>query len=149
MTSREDIARAFFALLEGLDGFEASSRRFVHWDKVNGTQMPFLTMLKTGERRERQNEGLATLVLNFHVFVYISAGNDPNDIPDTVMNGLLDAIDAAVAPTGGALITNNLQTLGGLVSHCYPLGEVFVDDGDIDGKGVAAVPFEIMLPWQD
>ena len=37
--------------------FTATSRRFVHWDQVNETQMPFLTMLKTGEVRGRQSEG--------------------------------------------------------------------------------------------
>ncbi len=31
--------------------FTATSQRFVHWDQVNETQMPFLTMLKTGEVR--------------------------------------------------------------------------------------------------
>jgi hypothetical protein len=62
------------------------------------------------------------------------------------MNTLLDAIDAAVAPIGADAVNGNRQTLGGLVSHCYALGPVFVDTGDIDGKAVAAIPFQILVP---
>jgi hypothetical protein len=144
--TREQISIAFFNLIGGAANFNATSRRFVHWDQVNETQMPFLTMLKTGEVRSRQSEGLPTLTINAHVFVYLSAGMDPQDTPDTAMNALLDAIDAAVAPGGADALNGNKQTLGGLVAHCYPLGPVFVDTGDIDGKAVAAIPFQILVP---
>jgi hypothetical protein len=144
--TREQISLAFFDLIAGAADFAAKSRRFVHWDQVNETQMPYLTMLKTGEVRGRQAEGLATLTINAHVFIYMSAGMDPEDVPDSTMNALLDAIDAAVAPSGADAINGNKQTLGGLVSHCYPLGPVFVDTGDIDGKAVAAIPFQILVP---
>jgi len=144
--TREQISAAFFALVAGAADFTATSRRFVHWDQVNETQMPFLTMLKTGEARARQSEGLPSLTITAHVFIYMSAGMDPEDVPDTAMNALLDALDAAVAPGGADALNGNKQTLGGLVSHCYPLGPVFVDTGDIDGKAVAAIPFQILVP---
>lgn len=145
--TREQITAAFFSLIEGATTFKASSRRFIHWDQVNDTQMPYLTMIKTGERRNRQDEGLPSLVIDLRVLIYTSAGDDPNDVPDTAMNALLDAVDAAVAPSGADAINGNKQTLGGLVSHCYAFGPVFVDTGDIDGKGVAAIPFQIVAPW--
>jgi hypothetical protein len=144
--TREQISIAFFDLIAGAVDFAATSRRFVHWDQVNETQMPFLTMLKTGEVRGRQGEGLPTLTINAHVFLYLSAGMDPDDVPDMAMNALLDAVDAAVAPTGADALNGNKQTLGSLVSHCYPLGPVFVDTGDVDGKAVAAIPFQILVP---
>ncbi len=144
--TREQISVAFFALVAGAAGFTATSRRFVHWDQVNETQMPFLTMLKTGEMRGRQSEALPTLTINAHVFIYLSAGMDPEDTPDTAMNALLDAVDAAVTPSGADALNGSRQTLGGLVAHCYPLGPVFVDTGDIDGKAVAAIPFQILVP---
>jgi hypothetical protein len=146
VVSREQISVAFFNLIRGAANFTATSRRFVHWDQVNETQMPFLTMLKTGEQRGRQSEGLPTLTINVHVFVYLTAGMDPQDVPDTAMNALLDAIDAAVAPSGADALSGNRQTLGGLVSHCYPFGPVFIDTGDLDGKAVAAIPFQILVP---
>ena len=144
--TREQISVAFFDLVKGAADFTATSRRFVHWDQVNETQMPFLTMLKTGEQRGRQSEGLPALTINAHVFVYLSAGMDPEDVPDSAMNTLLDAIDTAVAPGGADALNGNKQTLGGLVAHCYPFGPVFVDTGDIDGKAVAAIPFQILVP---
>jgi hypothetical protein len=144
--TREQVSVAFFNLIAGAADFTATSRRFVHWDQVNETQMPFLTVLKTGEVRARQAEGLPTLTMNTHVFVYLSAGMDPEDVPDTAMNAVLDAIDAAVVPGGADALNGNKQTLGGLVSHCYPLGPVFVDTGDVDGKAVAVIPFQILVP---
>jgi len=144
--TREQISVAFFDLIKSAADFTATSRRFVHWDQVNETQMPFLTMLKTGEQRGRQTEGLPTLTINTHVFVYLSAGMDAEDVPDTAMNAVLDAIGAAVAPSGADALNGNKQTLGGLVAHCYPFGPVFVDTGDIDGKAVAAIPFQILVP---
>ncbi len=144
--TREQISTAFFDFVAAAADFTAASRRFVHWDQVNETQMPFLTMLKTGELRGRQNEGLPTLTINAHVFIYMSAGMDAEDVPDTAMNALLDAIDAAVAPSGADAVNGNRQTLGGLVAHCYPLGPVFIDTGDTDGKAVAAIPFQILVP---
>ena len=145
--TREQIAVALFNLVAGAATFTATSRRFNHWDLVNETQMPFLTMLKTGEVRIRQEEGLASLQLNYHVFVYTSAGMDPADVPETAMNALLDAIDQAVKPAGADALNGNTPTLGGLVSHSDPLGPAFVDTGDVDGKGVAAIPFQILAPW--
>jgi len=144
-TTRSQIENAFFALLEMTSGITDSSQRFVHWDQVNETQMPFLTLLKTGEERGRSGT-LPILTLKYHVFVYISAGLDPDDVPGTVMNALLDAVDAAVAPSGADALSG-LQTLGELVDHVWAEGPVFVDNGDIDGKGVAAIPFEIVVPW--
>ena len=63
MPTREQISVAFFDLITGAADFTATSRRFVHWDQVNETQMPFLTMLKSGEMRGRQSEGLPTLTV--------------------------------------------------------------------------------------
>jgi hypothetical protein len=146
IATREQISVAFFNLIAGAADFTATSRRFVHWDQVNETQMPFLTMIKTGELPGRQTEGLPSLTINAHVFVYLSAGMDPEDVPDTAMNALLDAIDAAVAPGGADALNGNKQTLGGLVAHCYPFGPVFVDTGDVDGKAVAGIPFRILVP---
>jgi hypothetical protein len=144
--TREQISVAFFNLIKGAANFTATSRRFVHWDQVNETQMPFLTMVKTGEQRARQAEGLPSLTINAHVFVYLSAGMDPEDVPDTAMNSVLDAIDAAVVSSGSDALNGNRQTLGGLVAHCYPFGPVFIDTGDVDGKAVAAIPFQILVP---
>lgn len=147
-TSRETIGAAFWKLVSATPGFSLSnmSRKFRHWDQVNGVgQLPFLTNLKTGEQRIRQENGTPAIKFFYHVFVYTMAG-DQVATPETSMNDLLDALDAAVQARGSDVMENR-QTLGGLVWYCNPLGRAFVDCGDVDGKGVAMVPFEILTPW--
>lgn len=142
---REQIGAAFWRLLSRAEGFAGSSRRFIHWDQVSGTQMPFLTLLKTGEQRLREAAGTPAILFTYHVFIYISCGESAV-VPETEMNERLDAVDYVVAARGSDVM-QNLQTLGGVVTYCQPRGRVFVDSGDVDGKGVAAVPFEILAPW--
>lgn len=146
-TTREQIGVAFFNLVSGAMDFVKTDRNFQHWDQVNEPDMPFLTLLKGPELRVRQTEGLPTLVIGYRVLVYLSTGMDPNSTPETQTNALLDAIDQAVRPTGADALDGNRQTLGGLVSHCYPLGKTFVDTGVVDGKGIVAIPFVILVPW--
>lgn len=147
-TYRETIGAAFWKLVSLTPGFALpnTSRKFKHWDQVNGPgQFPFLTNLKTGEQRIRQTDGTPALKLFYHVFIYTMAG-DLSVIPEMDMNALQDSLDKAVQATGSDLMENR-QTLGGLVYYCYPVGRTFVDTGDVDGKGVAMTPFELLAPW--
>ena len=144
--TREQIGVAFWNLVSAAEGFSATSRKFIHWDQVNdGDQLPFMTMVKTGEMRIRQEDGTPSIKFFYHVLAYMMTG-DPSVVPEIMMNGLLDNMDQAVKATGSDIMQNR-QTLGGLVWNVTPLGRVFVDNGDTDGKGVAAVPFEILAPW--
>jgi hypothetical protein len=147
-TTREQVFTAFFNLASSATGFASSnvSRKFVHWDQVVGAgQMPFMTMLEFGEQRIRQTDGTPIIKLYPKVLIYTVTG-DPTVVPGVQMNNLLDALDLAVRAVNSDIMENR-QTLGGLVYDCYPLGRTFVDAGDVDGKGVAVVPFEILLPW--
>jgi hypothetical protein len=147
-TQRSQAVNALWALAVQTAGIIGSSQRFISWDNVS-SNLPFMTMLRAaeGETRERQDEGLPILRMFYNVFVYTLAPQANDVFPDANMNALLDALDQAVKPVGFDLINGNKQTLGGLVSHCYPLGRSFIDPGETDGKGVAAVTFEMMLPW--
>lgn len=142
---REQVGVALWTLVSRTQGITASSRRFVHWDQVAGGQLPFLTILKMNEERIRQADGTPAIKFFYHVFVYAMTG-DATIIPETQANQLLDYLDEAVKATISD-IGENRQTLGGLVWYCQPRGRVFVDTGDVDGKAVMAVPFEILMPW--
>jgi hypothetical protein len=61
-----------------------------------------------------------------------------------VLNPLLDAIAAALAPTGADLVAG-AQTLGGLVKHCWISGAIETDEGALGGQAVAIVPVEILV----
>ncbi|HXP74621.1 MAG TPA: hypothetical protein VN823_10790 [Stellaceae bacterium] len=58
------------------------------------------------------------------------------------MNPLLDAIETALAPD----LVTNVQSLGGLVAHCWIAGKVETDEGVLGGQAVAIVPIEILVP---
>jgi hypothetical protein len=60
-----------------------------------------------------------------------------------VLNPLLDAIEAALAPVP---VQGNVQTLGGLVSRAYIDGEIEIDEGNIDNQSVAIIPVSIIAP---
>ena len=145
-TTREQIGLAFWNLVSSTPGFMMTSRKFIHWDQVtSAAQLPFMTLLKTGEQRIRESDGTPAIKIEYHVFVYLMTG-DPTVVPETAINNLLDNLDVTVQASGSDIMQNR-QTLGGLVWYCQPRGRVFVDPGDTDGKGVAAVPFEILTPW--
>ncbi len=61
------------------------------------------------------------------------------------MNVALDALDAALAPTG-ADIAAGRQTLGGAVYDCRITGVPVRDVGDLDGDGLAVVSVRLVLP---
>lgn len=79
--------------------------------------------------------------LTADLFVYVQAPDDAT-APATVINPLLDAIEAALAPDP----VDNLQTLGGLVAHCWIAGKIETDEGVLGGQAVAIVPIEILVP---
>ena len=148
-TTRQQVADALWNLASQTAGISSSSQRFILWDDVS-SNLPFMTMLRVpqgGDERVRQDEGLPILKIRYHILIYTLAPQANDVFPDANMNALLDALDQAVKPVGTDLITKNAQTLGGLVDYCYPLGAAFIDPGEIDQKGVAAVPFEMGLPW--
>ena len=76
--------------------------------------------------------------VDFYVY-----GQAPDELtaPATVLNPLLDAIEAALAPPA----SSNVQTLGGLVCHAWIAGKIETDEGALGGQAVAIVPIEILV----
>jgi hypothetical protein len=147
-TTRETIISSFFNLLDqslrvNKQLVKASSRRYISWTQAVG--FPFLTVLRPGERRQGLVRGLPDATLKVVVVIYITGAKDPNVVPDTQMNQLLDAVDATISPTSSDILSGWQQTLGGLVQSCFPIGEVVQINGDAepDGIGMALIPFEI------
>lgn len=104
---------------------------------------PSLQIAEASEDSSPQSENLSKLTMKPLLFLYIDTGLDPNAIPATQLNNLLDAIDVCLAPDNAM---TNKCTLGGLVSHCYVLGEIPKAPGDLDGEGIAVIPLDILLP---
>jgi hypothetical protein len=67
---------------------------------------------------------------------------DPDAVPASLNNAILDAVEAALAPDSA----DGCCTLGGLVAHCWIEGEVFKDPGDLDGQALLIVPIRMLVP---
>ena len=146
-SAREDVFNALFALLKtatppvsltwGLVG-----RRLQHWDNVPPADQPCLFLQAGPQNASQPTWGLPTWKLQAQVFIYFRCdGSVSQDYPpDTLVNGFIDAIETAVAPQ----VQGDLQTLGGLVTHCYINGEIMFDSGISDQQGVIVIPIEIL-----
>ena len=141
--SREAIAVALFNVLQTIPGINFYYRRPALWDET--TPMPALYMGQTDENAtySGDNTALGLYSIEFPVTIYINAGLDPNVTPDTLLNTLMDAVDAALAPPP---YPPNQQTLGGLVAYARREGEVIRIPGYLDGQGMVLFKVKVLVP---
>jgi len=143
--NREAIISALFSLASGAAPFATASRRLRLWSSVAPSEKPALFLAERSDTYARGNEAVPEIVtMDLEIYIYIDAGKDESVVPASTLNPLLDAIDAALAPSR----LTGLQTLGGLVSHCWIEGKILKDAGDLDGDGVAVIPVRILVPRQ-
>ncbi len=83
----------------------------------------------------------AKVTLTAECWVYVQS-RDVNAAPIVALNNLIDWIVTVLQP----LPSQECQTLGGLVSHCWIEGKIEKDAGDLDGLGqaVAIIPINVM-----
>jgi len=141
MVVREQIMQALFALVSGSSSFVTASRRLKLWTDVSEAEKPAIFQYERDDVYSNGKQYLPIVEMNVELYVYTAPGMDSGVTPISILNPLIDAIDAALRP-GPA--SNGRQTLGGLVSHCYIDGKVMKDPGDIDGDGIAVIPIKIL-----
>jgi hypothetical protein len=132
-------AATFSTAINGSTTWTTTSRRLKLWADVPKTSRPYMCMTEHHESqvfRKENTPGYITMLVD--VFVYINS-EDMNTVPSIILNTILDALDASIAPGPG----EQRQTLGGLVSHCRVDGPVLKDPGDIDGDGLLIYPIKI------
>jgi hypothetical protein len=80
-----------------------------------------------------------TLYAEFYVYAHSS---DPYLPPSAILNPLLDALEAALAPSP----TTGIQNLGLplMVQHAYITGKLQTDEGVLGDQAIAIVPVEIL-----
>jgi len=142
--NREAIYSALFSVLAASSAYVTASRRLRHWSDVGPAEQPALFIVQKSEMVQRPRGQAEKRVLSVDVFIYVQA-LDETTAPAAILNPLLDAIDAALAPAGADLAVNG-QTLGGLVSNCAISGRIETDEGVLGGQSVAIVPIEITVP---
>src|SRR5947209_540481 len=108
MIIRESIYAALWALGAGAAPFASANRRLRHWTDLAAIEQPALFMSEKGGAATTKALGAPivwTLYADFYVYVHSS---DPYLAPATLLNPLLDAIEAALAPSA----VTGVQNLG-------------------------------------
>lgn len=142
-TSREAVSAALFTLLQGtkINGspaFNSTSRRPQIWSNTPIANQPAMFLAHTGEQAvQSQSYGLTKYLLHFEILIYARADASPNAVPDTLINSILDAIDAQMQSTP----PGDRQTLGNVVYHAWIEGEILIDGAILDQQQVV-----IMIP---
>jgi hypothetical protein len=141
---RETYMTALFGLVAAVANFQTTGRRVVLPRAMSDAAKPALFLVDADETYAYTAQA-QKVTLRADAWIYTASGLDPNVTPAAELNAILDALDAAVAPTGADLPLNRL-TLGGLVEHCRIAGRVLKDAGDVTGLGLAIVPIEMLIP---
>ena len=143
--AREPIFQALFALAQGATwgapatGFAYAARRVRLFDDLPAT--PALCQAEHEETVEQAAGQPPRRILSAAWIVHHSTG-DPDAVPATTNNLILDALDAALHPDS----PDGCCTLGGLVAHAWIEGKVFKDPGDLDGRALMVVPVMLLVP---
>jgi hypothetical protein len=142
MIAREPIYAALFARIAGAANFVTAGRRLRHWSGLTPAEQPALFMRQKSEVATVTTLGAPTVwTLLVNLYVYAHAG-DPYVAPATVLNPLVDGVEAALAP----LAATGLQNLGlpAMVQHAYIAGKIETDEGVLRDQAVAIIPVEIL-----
>jgi hypothetical protein len=142
MIVRETIYAALWELGASAARFTSTNRRLRHWTDVSPAEQPSLFMSEKGGQATIKKLGAPIvwiLYADFYVYAYSS---DPYLAPVAILNPLLDALEAALAPSP----TTGIQNLGlqEMVQHAYIAGKIQTDEGVLGDQAIAIVPVEIM-----
>src|SRR6516165_4691974 len=142
MISREAIYGALWILASSAGSFASANRRLRHWSDVAPAEQPALFMSEKGGHAVIKALGapiIWTLYADFYIYVHSS---DPYLAPAMLLNPLLDALEAVLAPSPATGIQNlGLPTM---VQHAYIQGKVETDEGVLGDQAVAVIPIEIL-----
>ncbi len=142
MITREPIYAALFGHVAGAAHFVTAARRFRHWSDMTPAEQPSLFMRQKSEVASAPAPGAPTvwtLLVEFYVYAHAS---DPYVAPATVLNPLIDAVEAALA----ASPVTGMQDLGvpAMVQHARIAGKIETTEGVLRDQAVAVIPIEIL-----
>lgn len=150
--NREAIYSALFTLFANLAGsdntllFKTATRNLKTFEELPPEGQPAILMQQRTESG-RYVRGLPT-VWEGHVVLYVyvttQAMVDQSVVPAEILNPLLDAIEAAIAPDKFDQDPDGVVTLGGLVSHVAIEGTIEIFQGDLGNQEVAMVPITFL-----
>jgi len=153
MISREQVFVALFALTADIkwDTPERTwlerGRRVKLFSDVPASLQPAIFQAEHLETSMQVTRMPYKRIWNAQWIIYHSVGTDPNTVPASENNLILDAVELALAPKpSDPGFPDERNTLGGLVHHCHIDGTLFKDPGDIDQQGMLVVPIRLLVP---
>lgn len=150
-TSREAIYSALWTLLQTAippaevgGSWQLTDRNLKLWSDVPPANQPALFMVQNAQDGTMSPDEflLSQWKLKATAWIYYQTDSidDPNLAKDTVVNKVIDAIEAVLNPMPGIA-----QTLGGLVLHTYIDGAVISDNGLTDPQAIILIPITILI----
>jgi hypothetical protein len=136
---REPIYAALFELLRNVPGVVTSSRILKHWNDVPPEQQPALYMAQTGEVAQARTGVATKWLLQVDVYVYVRTSG--GKVPGTILNGILDGIEAAL-PLHPVTGMHTLDVPG--VEWARLEGAIDTDEGTLGDQAMAIVPIQIL-----
>lgn len=116
------------------------SRNFPPMANIDPEIQPALFIVEDDEDVDQKNPfGLGKYRLSAKLFLFVNNASD-QQAPGTALNPALDTVDTALYPPAGS----DLQTLGGLVTHCWIDGKVIKVCGHNGPQTVAVIPITIL-----
>jgi hypothetical protein len=144
---REQVADLVFGLLTAAPQLVTKDRKFRAPEEVAGVAMPALIQRQTGEQWQRQRGLPGKATLTFEWWIYVNTSRDPGmPAASTVLNPILDAIQAALDPANGGDVVAGVQTLGGTVSHAWLDERLEIYEGVLDDcVSIAVITVHVLI----
>lgn len=141
MIALEPIYAALWAIVSALPAFNYTTRRPVVPANLADGQFPALLMDQGDIDIVSEGDGGgAKLTMPVTLLIYTNTGGDPNAVPVSAANALLDTVRAAIWPT----IPGAKQTLGGLAHSVFVSGKVEVFEGNQGQHCIVILPITII-----
>lgn len=139
-STRETIYAALFAIVSTAAGFKTIGRRYKPWTEIPPEQQPAMFQVQRSETPIQLTGMPAAWKLELDLVVYVNTTGNPDSVPSTILNPILDAITTlfdASTPSGK-------QTLGGIVHIVKVSGTIETDEGILGDQAFALIPIEII-----
>jgi len=140
---REAVMTALYDLTVTAAGFRTTGRKLLHWSQISGGQ-PALYVVDAEEELPASSENMPrTSTMAAELWIYTQGKERPDGSSPKALNALLDAIETTLAPDP----ITGLQTLGGVVHHCWIEGRIDKAPGHYpENQAVAVIPIVMVVP---
>ncbi|MDE2467770.1 MAG: hypothetical protein KGL35_03270 [Bradyrhizobium sp.] len=142
--TREAVFSALFTKMQAISLFATASRRMTLPQQIQPGNLPAIMIWEQPEHTKITTGQPA--IREWEAWIVVVFKNTDKSIPGaTILNPMIDAVEAALAPDD---IGRNVNTLGGLVWYCRIDGTTTKETGDTDaaGLGGAVITIKIKVP---